>query len=219
MDDHNHLRDRLREAYNHHAQERETANLQDWKLPERENFLDLLRKEHKKTLLEIGAGTGRDSLYFQDHGLEPTCIDLSPVMVDLCRQKGLHALVMDSTNLQFDDQSFDAVYTMNSLLHLPKVEFPGALRGIQRVLKPGGVVFLGVYGGYDYEGVWEKDTYRPQRFFSFFTDEDLLSEVRQVFDVLDFHCVPQEPDDPMHFQSLTLMRRDGAAGRDKAAVR
>lgn len=207
MDSHSNLRKRLREAYNNHAHERETQQIQDWKVIERENFLSVLQKERSKTLLEIGAGTGRDSQFFQDHGLDLTCIDLSPTMVELCQQKGLHALVMDIGDLRFPEESFDAVYTMNSLLHLPKCEFPAVLRHIDRLLKPGGVVFLGVYGGYDYEGIWEKDFYRPQRFFSFFTDEDLLHEVEQVFDVLDFHSIPQAPDDPTHFQSLTLKKR------------
>lgn len=202
------LRDRMREAYNNHAHERETYQMQDWKLVERENFLKLLRSEQKTILLEIGAGTGRDGKYFQDQGLQVTCVDLSPVMVELCRQKGLNALVMDSSDLRFAEESFEAVYTMNSLLHLSKAEIPGVLRRIEKLLKPGGVVFLGVYGGYDYEGVWEKDDYQPQRFFSFFADDDLVREVEQVFDILDFHCVAQAPDDPMHFQSLTLKKRN-----------
>jgi hypothetical protein len=69
---------------------------------------------------------------------------------------------------------------MNSLLHLPKTEFPGVLRRIDGLLKPGGLVFVGVYGGYESEGIWEKDSYRPQRFFSFFTDEELVRQAEQA---------------------------------------
>jgi SAM-dependent methyltransferase len=200
------LREILREAYDKYAQERESSDLQGWKIEERAKFLSLLQREQKKSLLEIGAGTGRDAKFFRDQGMETVCIDLSPAMVELCRQKGLAAYVMDMAEMQFPEGSFDAVYAMNSLLHLPKAEFLAVLRGIDRLLKTGGVVFIGVYGGFDYEGVWEKDVYTPNRFFSFFADEDLQGEVTRVFDLLSFNRIFFEPDDPGHFQSLLLKK-------------
>jgi ubiquinone/menaquinone biosynthesis C-methylase UbiE len=203
----NPLRDSLRESYDKYAQEREGNVQQEWKVAERLAFLSLLQQEHKKTLLEIGAGTGRDSKFFQDQGLETVCIDLSPAMVELCKQKCLNAYVMDAGDLSFPDGSFDAVYCMNSLLHLTKTEFPAVLRQIDRLLTPGGVVFIGVYGGYDHEGVWEKDRYIPPRFFSFFTDEHLEKEVAKVFDVLSFKQIISEPGGPVHFQSLMLKQQ------------
>jgi len=83
-----------------------------------------------KTLLEIGAGHGRDSLFFQVQGLKVTCIDLSPAMVSLCQQKGITAHIMDVVNLKFENVSFDAVYSLNSFLHLSKKEFPVALKNV-----------------------------------------------------------------------------------------
>lgn len=202
------LRKNLREAYNKYAQERDTSVLEAWKIEERSNFLALLLREKRRSLLEIGAGTGRDSKFFLDNGLDPVCIDLSPAMVALCRQKGLTAQVMDISEASFADESFEAVYAFNSLLHLAKAEFPASLRRIERLLKTAGVAFVGVYGGYDFEGVWEQDTYVPKRFFSFFTDEDLLREVTQVFDIISFRCIPTGgQDDRLHFQSLTLRKR------------
>jgi hypothetical protein len=64
-----------------------------------------------------------------------------------------------------------------------------------------------MYGGYDYEGVWENDSYVPHRFFSFFTDEHLKQEVTKVFDILSFENIQMEPGDPLHFQSLILRKR------------
>ena len=201
------LRDNLRETYNKYAQARETSTTQDWKIEVRSKFLSLLHEEKKKTLLEIGAGTGRDSKFFQDQGLEVVCIDLSPVMVELCRQKGLTAYVMDMTDIQFPASSFDAIYSMNSLLHLTKSEFPAVLRAIDRVLKTEGVIFIGMYGGQDYEGIWENDSYTPKRFFSFFTDEHLQREVSKVFDMISFASIPTAPEDTLHFQCLILRKR------------
>ncbi len=41
---------------------------------------------------------------------------------------------------------------------------------IQRVLAPGGLFYMGVWGGWDFEGILADDSYRLQRFFSFCTD-------------------------------------------------
>ena len=201
------VRDNLRETYNKYAQQRETYKVPDWKLELRSRFLSLLQQEQKKTLIELGAGTGRDSKFFQDQGLDVVCIDLSLAMVELCKQKGLTAYVMDMADIQFPAGSFDAVYSMNSLLHLTKAEFPQVLRKIDRLLKTEGVVFIGIYGGRDHEGVWEKDSYHPKRFFSFFTDEHLKQEVTRVFDIISFESIHPEPEDDLDFQWLMLRKK------------
>jgi SAM-dependent methyltransferase len=206
MQDHT-LRNELRESYDRYAQERESSTTQEWKIVERSNFLSALQKTGKKTLLEIGAGTGRDGKYFQDQGFEVVCIDLSPVMVELCRQKGLTAYVMDMGNMDFPDNSFDAVYSLNSLLHLTKDEFPKVLYRINTVLRVDGMFYLGMYGGYEHEGIKEDDTYIPKRFFSLFTDESLEQEITKVFDIMTFNRVFFESEKPIHFQSLLLKKR------------
>jgi SAM-dependent methyltransferase len=203
----NTARENLRMTYDKYAQERDSGQPQDWKVQERAAFLALLQQENKRTLLEIGAGTGRDSKFFQDQGFDITCIDLSPAMVDLCKQKGLNAYVMDMTEIQLTEAPFDAVFAMNSLLHLPKAEFLTVLRQVEGVLTPSGLFFLGVYGGFDFEGVWEKDFYDPKRFFSFFTDEAIQQKVAKVFDVVSFKPVASGDGDDLHFQSLILRKR------------
>lgn len=206
--DQNHqLREELRESYNKAAQIREAGTMQDWKIQERANFLSMLQKEHKQTLLELGAGPGHDSKFFQEQGLDTVCIDLSPEMVALCRQKGLRAHVMDIADIHLPDDSFDAVYAMNSLLHLTKAEFPAVLQQVDRLLKPDGLFFIGVYGGFDHQGVWEQDTYSPKRFFLFFTDDHLKQEVENVFDILSFNPVIFAPEDAIHFQALIMKKR------------
>lgn len=197
----------LCETYNKYAQERDSSIHQDWKIGERERFLLAMQRENKSTLLEIGAGPGRDSLFFQDQGFSVTCIDLSPAMVELCKLKGLNARVMDMTEINLPDNSFDAVYTMNSLLHLPKDEFKDVLLRIISLLRTEGLFFLGMYGGYDFEGISEKDTYTPKRFFSFFDDEHLQEEIVKVFDILEFNRIITEPGNPLHFQSLMLRKK------------
>jgi len=207
---HEKIRERLRESYARKAQERDVRPIQSWKLEIRSAFLSLLQQEQKQTLLEIGAGTGIDSKYFQDAGLDVVCIDLSLEMVRFCRLKGLTAQVMDIADLQFPAGSFDAVYALNCLLHLPHDELPAALKAINKVLKPNGLFFMGMHGGYEYEGIWEDDAYEPKRFFSFYSDEHLQQLVRDLFDIHSFkRIMTHEKASDLHFQSLILRKRSG----------
>lgn len=208
------MRDRLRAAYDAMAEERDRRTLPAWKRRIRAAFLEILREEGRTGLLEIGSGSGRDGAFFAGEGLKVVCIDLSSEMVRLCLEKGLEAYVMDVADLRFPDGSFDAAYAFNSFLHLADAEWPEALREVRRVLRPGGAFFLGVYGGFDSERVWDEDTYEPKRFFSFHSDDRLLELVAGDYEVVSLERVAVESAHvPMHFQSLVL-RRKGGTKRD-----
>jgi len=201
-------RDRLRNAYDGQAAVRDGRTPAAWKRDLRAAFLERLRRERCVRLLEIGAGPGRDGAFFVREGLDVVCIDLSPEMIRRCREKGLDARPMDACDLRFPDNSFDAVYSLNTFLHLPHTELPRGLREVGRVLRPDGLFFLGLYGGYEHEGVWEEDDCEPKRFFSFHTDAGLLEATGAVFDVVSFRRIDLEDSDPrIHFQSLILRYR------------
>ena len=156
-------------------------------------------------MLEIGAGAGQDSVYFASHGLDVVATDLSAAMVALCRAKGLDARVMDFSQLDLPAESFDAVHAMNCLLHVPNAELPAVLASIARVLRPGGLFFLGVYGGDGAkEGPADSDDHVPARFFSWRTDDQIVQFARESFDIIDFHIA--QADTEYRFQSLTLRR-------------
>lgn len=138
----------LRLAHNEEsAKNRDLIEKEDWKIAERLYFLDLLRRESRQTLLEVGAGTGIDGLFFQSSRLCVICTDLSPAMVSRYREKGLEAYVMD-----FLHPSFDALYALSCLLHVPTGDLPAVLRRLRDILRPGGLFFLGVYGRLEEEG-------------------------------------------------------------------
>lgn len=68
----------ITDSYNKKAIERNLSNVQDWKVKEREFFLNRIHNENYRSLLEIGAGTGKDSLYFKERGLNTFSTDISP---------------------------------------------------------------------------------------------------------------------------------------------
>ena len=100
------------------ARQRGESDKTPWKITERAESLRRLQQEGCRTLLEIGAGTGQDSLYFAEAGLEVTATDQSPAMVARCQAKGLTARVMDFSEPVFAPGSFDAVHAMNCLLQV-----------------------------------------------------------------------------------------------------
>lgn len=208
----------LRGAYNGSAAKRDEMPKYAWKLAERSAFLDRLQLEGKTRLLEIGSGTGQDALFFQQHGLSVVATDLSPEMVERCRARGLEAHTMDFLNLDFPPESFDSVYALNCLLHVPNTDLPAVLSAIRDLLSPGGLLFVGTYGGEPSEGIAPDDRHDPPRFFSLRRDEQIQAFASGYFQILDFHVV--EPGDSgqlvasvgtpgaffdrFHFQSLTL---------------
>lgn len=198
------IKESLIRTYNNYADERGTREgLEPWKEKERALFLQALQRDSSITLLEIGAGPGRDSLFFMDQGYQVTCTDLSPEMVRICKERGLDARVMDYYEMDFSDVMFDAVYALNCLLHVPKDRIRGVFGEIRRVLKPQGLFYMGVYGGQDSEGIWEQDIYEPKRFFSFFSNEKMIELVEEYFHIETFNVVKYQPVG-LHFQSMVL---------------
>jgi len=198
----------LRRTYDRNAPERERAGRAPWKVRERARFLAHLRRAEAVSLLEIGAGPGHDSLFFKEQGLVVTATDLSPEMVRLCREKGLQAYVRDFYKLGFPPESFDAVWAINCLLHVPSLDLPGVLAGIREALAPGGLFFYGVYGGMDQEGIWETDRQRPRRWFTFYSDRALKAAVRPYFELISFETIDLPHEFRGHFQSLVLKKAE-----------
>jgi SAM-dependent methyltransferase len=191
----------LRQAYGAAAAaERDAREKETFKVAERRRFLDLLRDRGATSLLEVGAGTGHDSLFFQEQGLRVLCTDLSPAMVELCRAKGLDARVADFLGLRVPPASFDAVYALNCLLHVPTRDLARVLEAIGEVLVPGGLFYAGTWGGANEEGPMRDDHYSVPRFFAFRSDQLMGKMLAEHFRILSFTTF--EPGG--HFQSFVL---------------
>jgi SAM-dependent methyltransferase len=189
----------LRAWYDGEAAHRDGTAKQRFKLDERAAFLDRLQVVEASSLLDLGAGTGQDSVFFADAGLAVVAVDLSPEMVRRCAEKGVTALVRDARDLGLPAGSFDAVWAMNCLLHVPDADLPAVLRGVRSVLRPGGLFYVGLWGDIPAGTVPAAD----ERLFSFRDDEQVFAAVHEAFEVIDFHTLE---DEGHHFQALTAVR-------------
>ena len=86
-----------------------------------------------KRVLEVGSGRG----YLQDVVADYTGLDLSPAVAGRYHKPFVAA---SATAMPFPEDSFDAIWTVWVLEHIPAPE--RALREMRRVLKPGGMLFL-----------------------------------------------------------------------------
>ena len=100
-------------------------------------------------VLEIGCGLGTDGAQFAKAGADYTGVDLTEAAVDLARKRfAVSALpgtfkLADAENLEFENESFDLVYSHGVLHHTPNTA--RAVSEIWRVLRPGGRALVMLY--------------------------------------------------------------------------
>lgn len=95
------------------------------------------------SVLDIGCGTGQQTVLFTTAGTDVVGIDISAGLVRVANKKlGQHiCMVSDACRLPFRDGSFDAVSCAGSTInHIP--DYQCFFDEIDRVLKPGGLIFL-----------------------------------------------------------------------------
>ena len=157
------------------------------------------------TILEIGCGAGQAAQFFQGQGFSVYAIDNAPTMVKLAANRGISAQVLDCYELDQINETFDAVYTMNCLLHIPKKDVGQIFSLISSRLSDEGLMYLGLWGTEAFEGIWTQDKYEPKRFFSFVKAETLLEVVQHTFRLEYFRRI--EPREGMMFNSLIVRKR------------
>ncbi|HVQ88500.1 MAG TPA: class I SAM-dependent methyltransferase [Actinomycetes bacterium] len=156
----------LARYYDQDASARAARPIDPERIRRRDGFAHLLKTEERNLLLEVGIGPGTDAAALQAMGLSVTGVDLSAQHATLSRGLGVDALVASVLNLPFMDNTFDAVWSMSTLMHIANDSIETALAEIKRVVVPGAPVALGMWGGDDGEGEYTEDTIEPRRFFS-----------------------------------------------------
>lgn len=160
------------QTYNEMAQEYDVETVDFWERFPRTIIDEFTKRVGKGKVADVGSGPGRDGLILKNASLEVVCLDASQAMVDMCKTRGLEALIGDLVHTPFKDGEFDGVWAYTSLLHITKSLMPDALREMGRFLKPKGVFGLGLIEG-------EGELYRTssgmnkQRLFAFYTKEEI----------------------------------------------
>lgn len=137
-------------------------------------FANMLPKGGR--ILDLGCGSGRDSLAFLKEGFCVDAVDGSIQMAQAARKAtGLpvaHALFAD-----YEPQNtYDGIWACSSLLHVAKDELPALIAKYTVALKPGGAFYLSFKLG-THEGM------RNGRWFTDMTEYSIRSVMADIDDL------------------------------------
>jgi 2-polyprenyl-3-methyl-5-hydroxy-6-metoxy-1,4-benzoquinol methylase len=111
-------------------------------------FLEYLPKTHlsnQQKILDVGCGSGRDSVFFANKGFEVVAIDGSKSLIELAQQTDTR---IDWQCLRFDEiakqswqNQFTGIWACASLLHVPFDDLPKILNDLLSCLRPTGILY------------------------------------------------------------------------------
>ena len=111
--------------------------------------LELFKEKNIHKIVEIGAGLGRDTLFFAKNLIHTTALDYSPSGIDVINQKTkknnlsnyISSKLFDvRQRLPFEDNSIEACYShMLYCMALTTSDLKKLNNEILRILKPGGI--------------------------------------------------------------------------------
>jgi SAM-dependent methyltransferase len=207
----------LRRAYDADASYRDGLDDVQWRAGVIERWLGELPPRPR--LLELGPGTGQVAAHAAGLGARVFALDLSVENVARCRRRGIAAEVGDLRAVGEMPAlgTFDGVYAINSLLHVPRTEHAAVVAGARQRLEPGGSLLLVSWGGVARDGIWEEDRCEPPRYFSQYDDDAFFALSFDGFDVVRRELLPDTAPDGQHPQLLVLRRSEVRPSRPPAS--
>lgn len=126
---------------------------------EAEYFEQFVRLAGGETLLlDLACGDGRHTLSLSRHGKRVVALDLSPNGLGMARrqcaaQEGIVFLRASMLELPLAGNLFDGVWLSQAFEYVPPDRRERFLAGVERVLKPGGMLYMSVET-WMYPDVW-----------------------------------------------------------------
>src|SRR5688572_25840314 len=102
---------------------------------------DFLAPRPGELVVDLGCGSGRALLWNRDLGADTIGVDIAPFFSREARQE-IDLLLADLRKLPFADNTFDKAWSLDVLEHLSPEALNGMLAEANRVLKPGGALFV-----------------------------------------------------------------------------
>lgn len=131
---------------------------------------DIFKRNNCKSILDLGCGTGRHSIYLAQQGFKVYATDISEMGLEITKSKAeklnlnnIEYKQLDMRNISFNNNLFDGILCVWTTGHGVLEDFHKNVNEIYRVLKPNGVVVIDYVSIYDEnygKGIEiEKDTF------------------------------------------------------------
>jgi SAM-dependent methyltransferase len=180
------------------------------------------------SVLELGAGQGRDTIFLVSQGFRVVALDYADEVVGSIAEKAASAGLAEVAVLQhdvrqplpFDAESFDACYShMLFCMALSTEQIIALKNEVRRVLRPGGTLVYTVrhtgdahYGAGIGHG---DDMFESGGFIVHFFDEALVRQLSEGFELID--VVPfAEGELPRQLWRVTMRRDVPSVGSPQA---
>ncbi len=179
-----------------------------------------MKANNVKKVLELGAGHGRDTIFFASNGIEVEALDYSSAAIDIlnkiAEEKRLSIIKSQTFDvaknpLPFADGYFDAVYShMLFNMRFSEEELHFVFSEIRRVLKPKGLNFFSVRNSNDKsygkgrevdKGIFDIDGFQI-RFFTEKQTQGLVST--EGFEIL---WIKEEYEEPVTIYLISSRRK------------
>lgn len=108
--------------------------------------VSFLRQNKVKKILDLGCGTGRNTVYLNDNGFNVLSCDISNEALKIAKKnvKDVSFVRCSMSRLSFPDNFFDGIVCNHVLQHGMINDIKKAINEMYRVLKKGGVILLEV---------------------------------------------------------------------------
>ena len=161
--------------------------------------LNIFKKKDIKEIIELGAGLGRDTIYFAQNKIKVHALDYSSFAIKIIKEKTLkkdlknfisEKLFDIRKKLPFENNSIDACFShMLYCMALSSQELKNLNSEIHRVLKPNGINIYTVRNTKDGDyknGIHRgEDMYENDGFIVHFFSKEKINQLSKGFKILD----------------------------------
>ena len=161
--------------------------------------LKLFQEQNIENIVELGAGLGRDTLFFAKNSIHVEALDYSKTSIEIITSKSkklklnnfIKTKIFDiRKKLPFEDNSIDGCFShMLYCMALSNFDLDNLNNEICRILKPGGINIYTVRhtddGDYKNGTYIGEDLYENDGFIVHFFSKDKVNQLSKGFKVLD----------------------------------
>lgn len=112
-------------------------------------FFEKYLSKDSKRIMDLGFGSGRDSIYFKSKGYDVLAIDPTLEFCEYGKQIGLNVRCIKAEDLDYNNE-FDGIWACASLLHVSSKDLNNVFNKCYKALNNNGIMYASFkYGSFN----------------------------------------------------------------------